>query len=306
MTSKIAKALIVLLILAFSICALFACSENRDVPPDGVIDNGGDDGKNDNVTPDDKNKLSAKDGYEYGEDIEITYTSEITDLPKHAMVTLPADYDEEKAYPVLYLLHGMACDHKTWLEDCNAKYIVQNLHFDENVKDVIIVSVNCIVTAGEVAPSVTSPSYAAAFDRTADDIVTSLMPYINQNFSTSEGREHTALAGFSMGGREALLTAFKYPEAFGYVGAFSAAGFSSNVMSSNPEVPDFKITDGAQFEYLMLAIGSLDFSTGHVTTQIANVFDKNEVQYVKKTYVGGHDYSVWKNALYDFTKAVFA
>ncbi len=306
MKSKIAKVLIVLFILAFSICALFACSENRDVPPDDVIDNGGDDGKNDNVTPDDKNKLSAKDGYEYGEDIEITYTSEITNLPKHAMVTLPADYDEEKAYPVLYLLHGMACDHKSWLEDCNAKYIVQNLHFDENVKDIIIVSVNCIVTAGEVAPSVTSPSYAAAFDRTADDIVTSLMPYINLNFATSEGREYTALAGFSMGGREALLTAFKYPETFGYVGAFSAAGFSSNVMSSNPEVPDFKITGGAQFEYLMLAIGSLDFSTGHVTTQIANVFDKNEVKYVKKTYVGGHDYSVWKNALYDFTKTVFA
>lgn len=306
MKSKISKVLIVLFILTFSICALFACSDDKTTPPDDVIDNGQDDGKSDGGSNENKNKLSAKDGYEYGDDIEITYISEITDLPKHAMVTLPADYDEEKAYPVLYLLHGMSCDHKSWLEDCNAKYIVQNLHADENVKDVIIVSVNCIVTPREIAPSITSTSYAAAFDKTGDDIVSSLMPYVNQNFSTLEGRQHTALAGFSMGGREALLTAFKYPEVFGYVGAFSAAGFSSDVLSSNPEVPDFKIADGAQFEYLMLAIGTFDMSTGHVTTQISNVFNKNNVKYVKKTYTGGHDYSVWKNALYDYVKTVFA
>lgn len=75
--------------------------------------------------------LRSKNGYEYGEDIEIAYRSQVTNDLKHAYVTLPANYDESKKYPVLYLLHGMACTHKSWLEMCNAKYVVQNLTIEK-------------------------------------------------------------------------------------------------------------------------------------------------------------------------------
>ena len=131
------------------------------------------------------------------------------------------------------------------------------------------------------------------------------MPYINEHYSTLTGRENTAIAGFSMGGRETMLSAFKYYNRFGYVGAFSSAGFASNVISFSSEVPDFKTTEGYEFKYLMLAIGSKDNWTGHITPALESKLANNGVTYEKKTYDGGHDYYVWKSALYDFAQKIF-
>ncbi len=249
--------------------------------------------------------MSAKDGIEYGEDVEIEYDSQITGAKKHAMVTLPVGYTEEKSYPVLYLLHGMACDHHAWLDDCNAKYIVQNLALEGKAEEMILVSVNSIVNETEIAPSFTDDSYAPMFDKTADEIFTSLMPYINEHYSTLTGKQNTAIAGFSMGGRETLLTAFAHQDAFDYVGAFSSAGFDKKVISFNNAIPDFKYDEGQSFKVLMLAIGNMDTMTGGVTPGIKIKFDDNGIEYQSKTYTGGHTYGVWKNALYDFAVQLF-
>ena len=51
------------------------------------------------------------------------------------------------------------------------------------------------------------------------DIATEcLIPYINSNYSTYTDREHTAISGFSMGGREALYIGITKPKVFGYIG----------------------------------------------------------------------------------------
>ena len=313
MNIKTKKVLILLLVLTLVLCTFLACSQKDDggvTPPDT-------DDSDDDIPDIDwdaifggfssKNEpqFLAYEGVEYGEDIEITYHSNVTDADKHAMVTLPYGYDESKQYPVLYLLHGMNCDHKTWLEKCNAKYIVQNLVRDKDIKEMIVVSVNSIVTVDEVAPSIFDSAYTTVFDKTGEDLVYSLMPYINEHYSTLTGRENTAIAGFSMGGRETMLAAFKYYNRFGYVGAFSSAGFASNVISFSSEVPDFKTTEGYEFKYLMLAIGSKDNWTGHITPALESKLANNGVTYEKKTYDGGHDYYVWKSALYDFAQKIF-
>lgn len=313
MKNKKFRFLILLLTLVLALCTFFACSSKDDNTPSPGTDNSDDGGDEDinweeifgGLSSKNEPQFLAYDGVQYGEDIEITYYSKVTNADKHAIVTLPCDYDESKSYPVLYLLHGMMCDHKSWLEKCNAKYIVQNLNRDNGVKEMIIVSVNSIVTADETAPSIFDTAYTSAFDKTGEDIVGSLMPYVNSNYSTLQDRENTAIAGFSMGGRETMLTAFAYPEKFGYVGAFSAAGFDSSVISFSSTVPDFKTTEGLEFKYLMLAIGSLDMSTGHITKALDVKLTQNGVAFEKRTYDGGHDYYVWKCALYDFAQNIF-
>lgn len=42
-------------------------------------------------------------------------------------------------------------------------------------------------------------------DNFINDMMTDLIPFIEENFSVAKGRENTAVTGFSMGGREALL-----------------------------------------------------------------------------------------------------
>lgn len=304
---------ILLLTLVLALCTFFACSSQDDgnTPPPDTDDS-------DDELPEidweqffsgfsSKNEpqFLPYEGVQYGKTVEITYHSNVTDADKHAMVTLPRDYDESKQYPVLYLLHGIFCSHKSWTENGNAKYIVQNLNLDKGVKEMIVVSVNSIVNADEKAPSIFDTEYTSIFDKTGEDIVGSLMPYINEHYSTLQDRENTAIAGFSMGGRETMLTAFAYPEKFGYVGAFSSAGFDSSVVSFSSDVPDFKTTSDNKFEYLMLAIGSSDYSTGHITRALGSKLAKNGVIYEKKTYNGGHDFYVWKCALYDFAQKIF-
>ena len=51
------------------------------------------------------------------------------------------------------------------------------------------------------------------FDRTPDEVVDYLMPYINQHYPVKTGRENTAVAGNSMGGRNALALAYYRPGA---------------------------------------------------------------------------------------------
>ena len=58
-------------------------------------------------------------GYDYteGDEIEhITYYSSVAGADKHANVILPVDYDPEKSYPVLYLLHGLMSDEYSWID----------------------------------------------------------------------------------------------------------------------------------------------------------------------------------------------
>lgn len=314
MKIKTKRYLILLLVLMLALCTLFACSQNDDgnPPPPNDSDNSDDElpeidweaffgGFSSQNEPQFLPYADAK----YGESIEITYHSDVTNADKHAMVTLPYGYDESKQYPVLYLLHGIFCNHKSWTENGNAKYIVQNLNLDKGIKEMILVSVNSIVNADEKAPSIFDNEYAAIFDKTGEDIVTSLMPYVNEHYSTLTDRENTAIAGFSMGGRETMLTAFAYPEKFGYVGAFSSAGYDSSVVSFSSQIPDFKTTEGYEFEYLMLAIGSSDYSTGHITRALESKLTKNGIAFDKKTYNGGHDFYVWKCALYDFAQKIF-
>ena len=58
-------------------------------------------------------------------------------------------------------------------------------------------------------PDVFSLQHFQAFDRFLIDLEQNLMPFMKCRFQVRGGREHTAIAGFSMGGREALLSVSK-------------------------------------------------------------------------------------------------
>ena len=313
MNVKTKKVLILLLVLTLVLCTFLACSQKDD---GGVTSPDTDDSDDDipdidwdaifgGFSSKNEPQFLAYEGVEYGEDIEITYHSNVTDADKHAMVTLPYGYDESKQYPVLYLLHGMNCDHKTWLEKCNAKYIVQNLVRDKDIKEMIVVSVNSIVSVDEVAPSIFDSAYTTVFDKTGEDLVYSLMPYINEHYSTLTDRNSTAIAGFSMGGRETLLTAFAYQDYFNYVGAFSPSGFGKKAVSFDTTVPDFKYEDGKSFDVVMLAIGNFDTMTSLFYPAIDQKLKQTGIEHLSKTYQGGHDPSVWRAALFDFVQLIF-
>ena len=131
------------------------------------------------------------------------------------------------------------------------------------------------------------------------------MPYINSHYSTLTDKHNTAIAGFSMGGREAMLTAFDYQDVFGSVGAFSSASFGENVVSSSTYVPDFTIDEGSDgFDYVQITVGMLDTLLG-VSANISDRLDEIGVEHKYNILLGSHDPSVWNYALQTFVLKIF-
>ena len=87
------KLIILILTICTASCLLFACNETPDTPAPEPTPT---------PTPTPEPEFyEEKEGYAYGENIEITYHSSVTDTDRKAYVTLPANYDENKKYPVL-------------------------------------------------------------------------------------------------------------------------------------------------------------------------------------------------------------
>lgn len=255
---------------------------------------------------------NKKAGVQYGNMTTIQYASTTTGATRKCNVILPVGYTKDKKYPVLYLLHGIGGDHNEWLGG-NPAYIIGNLIQAGETKDMIVVIPNVRAKKNDSAnqPNILSQDNIDAFDNFINDLKTDLMPYIEKNYSIATGRENTAIAGLSMGGRESLFIGFKMPEVFGYIGAFSPApgllpikgNFNYVGQLTNDE---FTIKDKSVMPYLiMIAHGTNDTVVYDVPDTYHKVLEQNGINHIWYKTPGGHDFTVWKNGLYNFAKRIF-
>lgn len=155
---------------------------------------------------------------------KITYYSEVTESDRVADVFLPPNYDPEKKYPVLYMLHGIGLGGSRFgqSKDADISVITANAVTSGKAKAMIIVAPNCRCSNDPETDTHSIENYAL-YDLCIDDITGSLMPYMEENYNILTGRENTCVAGWSMGGREALYVGMSHPELFGYIAAFCPA-----------------------------------------------------------------------------------
>lgn len=248
-----------------------------------------------------------RDDVTYGKLTYATYDSATTGRQRKCWVLLPADYTEEKTYPVLYLLHGIGGDHSEWLGG-KPDVVIGNLISSGQAKDMIVVIPNVRARANDAGnPSdIYSPAHFAAFDNFINDLRDDLMPYIAEHYSIAAGRENTAVAGLSMGGREALYIGLTMPETFGYVGAFCPA---PGVLPYNMEkglfpTEEFKLADGYE-SLIFINAGQTDGVVGAWPSTYASTLEKNGTKHIFYVTEGGHDFTVWKHGLYNFAKRIF-
>jgi len=141
------------------------------------------------------------------------------------------------------------------------------------------------------------------------------MPYIAKNYSVYTGREHTAIAGLSMGGRETCNIGLKRTDLFAYMGMFSPAPTSDAVTNFTAV-----LNDERHIKYppkvIWLSVGSADTVAGASTDSIKaalekddvqNYFEENSVNYVyyKMPTTVSHSSPEWQNGLYNFAQMIF-
>ncbi len=250
---------------------------------------------------------ARKDGVTYGAMRYKSYLSKTTGTFRDVMVLLPPDYSEDKTYPVLYLLHGIGGDENEWAHG-KPDVVIGNLIAAGEAPEMIVVMPNIRARANDSANAsdMYTPAHFAAFDNFINDLRDDLMPFIAENFPVAQGRENTAIAGLSMGGRESLYIGLTMPETFGYVGAFCPAPgvLPYNVEKGLFQTADFKAAEGLD-TYILINAGQTDGVVGDWPQTYADTLAANGTEHTFYVTRGGHDFTVWKHGLYNFCRNIF-
>ncbi len=250
--------------------------------------------------------ISPQEGREYGTVETLDYYSTTSKKNKKASIVLPTGYTPEKQYPVLYLLHGMGGNYRSWL-DMGADYVVWNAHYDVDAAEMIVV-IPSVFTSEQYnsEENLNFMQISHAYDQFIDELENILMPMVQSKYSIKQGKENTAIAGYSLGGRESSYIAFKYPGQFGYIGGFSATNgiFKketwANVLLDNYDFSKVK----NNYRFIMYQVGVDDPYISGVT-EFHDVLDANGIQNMYYEMEGGHDGGVWQHGLYNFVKRIF-
>jgi enterochelin esterase-like enzyme len=259
----------------------------------------------------------------HGEIRTILYRSKSNDVTRELNVYVPPNYDESpsKRYPVLYLLHGNANDHSSWLRYGRANEILDNLLAAQSIQPFLVVmplgygkaSVNGDshgVAAGSgpdnrgAVPPNANAGPAGGPDFYEQDILKDVVPLIDSKYRTIADSKHRAIFGFSMGGGQAGKIGLGNLDVFGSVGIMSAGlgrGGDSGVVSAISK--DVAATN-QKLDLLWIGCGKDDFAFPGASGLAQSLKNAG----IKHTFVqseGGHHWRVWRRYLHEIAPQLF-
>ncbi len=194
---------------------------------------------------------------------------------------LPKNYDKNKTYPFLYLLHGYedndqsARHDRCWLEKGNAAKIAEDFQKSSGTDMVIIM------------PNGLDKFYS--WDGYEDYFEKELMAAVESEYRCNGKR---AIAGLSMGGYGTLYHALKYPEKFLYAYAMSPAADAS--MAGYIDLKE----DKSVFPAFTIEVGLQDMTVdnGKARALKNSMIAKGlTCEWVERA--GTHDWAFWKACL---------
>jgi enterochelin esterase family protein len=243
----------------------------------------------------------AEKAVPHGQVAAIHYRSQALGVPRRMHVYTPPGYATSSArYPVLYLLHGAGDNDQSWLMAGRANFIFDNLISAGKARPMIVV-----MPAGHTpSPPGSAPAPADAFAR---DLLTDVMPYVQQNFRTLPGRESRAIAGLSMGGQQTLNIGLTNLDRFSHLGVFSSGWFGQDgagtfARNNQALLTDPKLND--RIRLFWLATGKDDFVLPSTKASLA-MLDQHKIRYSYKETDGGHTWPIWRAYLNEFAPLLF-
>ncbi|MBN2481948.1 MAG: hypothetical protein JXB19_09430 [Bacteroidales bacterium] len=218
----------------------------------------------------------------------LTTYSTAMDTIVHYSVYLPPGYDTTDIdYPVLYLLHGMGGDHRSWIN--NGMADVMNYAFHTGSARPMVV----------IMPQGFNAFYCNTYGLLYEDfLIDEFMPWIETNYRISTSRNNTAIAGLSMGGYGCTYHAFKRHEKFRSCYAMSAA------FPGITDIPDIRDAINAKTpeelenlpEYTM-EVGNQDWLVLEGNVAFDAYLKSKGIEHNYITRTGTHDWNFWMTCL---------
>src|SRR5213595_20190 len=163
-----------------------------------------------------------REGIAHGKLEMVEYDSKSVGNKRNALVYRPPDYSTDQKYPVLYLLHGIGGDENEWRRGGHPEVILDNLITAKKALPMISVMPNGRAQSDD-RPGSNAMATAPAFGKFDQDLLDSLIPFIESKYSVKSDRESRALAGLSMGGGQSLNFGLANLDTFAWIGGFSSA-----------------------------------------------------------------------------------
>jgi enterochelin esterase-like enzyme len=247
--------------------------------------------------PEDFDKV--REGIAHGKLEMVEYDSKSVGTKRKALVYTPPGYSAGQKYPVLYLLHGIGGDENEWRRGGHPEIILDNLIADKKAVPMIIVMPNGRAQPDD-RPGTNAMATAPAFGKFDQDLLGSLIPFIQSKYSVKADREDRALAGLSMGGGQSLNFGLANLDTFAWVGGFSSA---PNTKPATELVPDpEKATK--QLKLLYISCGNKD-GLIRISQNVHAYLKEKNVPHIWHVDEHAHDFQHWKKALYQFSQLIF-
>lgn len=250
-----------------------------------------------------------KEGVVYGDLVTFSYDSQSVGVRRKALVLLPPEYDPDKAYPIVFLLHGIGGDETEWMPGNPRALIGNMIHMGSMVPRILVFpNVRARENDAKDPDDIFTMGHIKSFDYFIHDLTRDLFPAIKKVYKIRDGRENTWIGGLSMGGREALYIGFSHLELFGKIGAFTPAFGILPYTNQNGSEPGLIDKDDLKFKppyeetSLHLMTGQSDGVVKSEPYRYHAVFMKNKVPHLYYETPGGHEMKVWMDGLYNFMK----
>lgn len=223
------------------------------------------------------------------------------DFGNGGYILLPED--KSKQYPVLYLLHGLGgCDE--WIYNANIINNAETLVQEGKMQPMVFVMPKISVNASKMEnPNIDMELALSAYNDFFNYKILDLVDYINQAYAccVKNGRENTAIAGFSMGATAAIFHAIRNVDTFYHLGAISVSTITSSVIKPSEFVLD-TIDPAVRF---------IGYGTGEGGEFInsdeycINNFKKHNVSLETDTVGTGHNFDTFNPLLHEFFSKIF-
>ena len=250
----------------------------------------------------------------HGKVTAVWYQSPTTGIDRRMLIYTPPGYEnQEKHYPVLYLLHGGGGDEEVWLSRGRANYILDNLIAAGQTQPMIMVMPNGYANyAGAPLhrPSSTektsgiSPMISGLFETS---LINDIVPYIEMNYRVKADPDHRAISGLSMGGYHTQRITNSNPGAFKYIGVMSMGLYSQLPgvdYSRDQHLSQLQELKAARPKLYWIGMGKEDFLYQHIP-ELLQLYDEVGLQYIYRESAGRHDWNSWRLYLTELVPLLF-
>jgi enterochelin esterase family protein len=243
------------------------------------------------------------------------YRSTVTGDWRQLLIYTPPGYDADSAgrYPVLYLQHGSGEDETSWSRQGRAGVILDNLLAVSAAEPMLIV-----MGSGYPAPPPepgTPPSperVQQVIDGFGDVLLRDVVPLVDGLYRTKADRDNRALAGLSMGGRQALAVGLRSLEQFGWIAGLSPAvwvdGTAGRGWTVGPDWVQESLKASGEFRprHVFLTAGSLETQFVTAIEDLAGMFTEAGIEHTSYVSPGtSHEWLTWRRSLVRLAPLLF-